>query len=118
MPTASALADGLSQVAREALAAAPRADAPDGPLEGAVEWVRAQVAGRPTVETPGDSVGAILSRVEARLEEGDPAAALAEAESLPEPSRAAIAPWLEELAARAAAAQAFDEWRASIAAAG
>ncbi|HUF57583.1 MAG TPA: hypothetical protein VMM55_13600, partial [Thermohalobaculum sp.] len=118
VPSAAALADGLSRVAREALAAAPRQDAADGPLEGVGDWFRAQVAGRPTVETAGDSVGAILSRVEARLEEGEPAAALAEAESLPEPSRAAIAPWLDELAARAAAGQALDEWRAGLGAAG
>ena len=52
----------------------------------------------PSSEREGDSLEARLSRIEARIGEGDLEAALAEAEALPEAPAAAMAGWIDALA--------------------
>jgi hypothetical protein len=94
------------QAARAAIEADIEARAGDGILAQASARVRSVVAGRPASEQPGESVDAVLSRVEARLREGDAGAALAEAEALPNPARAALGDWLADLRTRVAAAEA------------
>ncbi len=106
------------QAARAALEADIEARTGDGLLAQASARVRSVVAGRPSSAQPGDSVDAILSRVEARLRAGDPSAALAEAEALPGPAQSALAPWLDELRARVAARDAAADWLGDAAAAG
>ena len=108
--TAGELLREFGGAARDALEADIEARTGGGVLGQASARVRSVLAGRPAGEQPGDTVGAILSRIEARLREGDAAAALAEAESLPEPSQAALGDWLGRLSARVAAAEAADRW--------
>ena len=62
----------------------------------------------------GDSVDAILSRVEARLREDQAGAALLEAQSLPDSARAEMAGWIALLAERAGAQDALKEVRDSV----
>jgi hypothetical protein len=108
----------FGQAARAALEADIEARAGDGLLAQASARVRSVVAGRPASEQPGETVDAILSRIEARLQEGDPAAALAEAETLPEPAQAALGPWLDDLRTRVAAAEAAGSWLGAAGSAG
>lgn len=118
LPSSATLAEGVSEVARKALAA-ERAEPTGGGVTGRLGgWLRSQVSARPTSETPGESTGAVLSRAEARLAEGEPGAALDEVETLPEGVRAALGEWYESLQARAAAERALAEWRVSLAADG
>jgi hypothetical protein len=100
----------FGQPARAAIEAHIEARAGDGLLAQAGARVRSVIAGRPASEQSGDTVEAILSRVEGRLREGDAAAALSEAEALPEPARAALGSWLDELRTRVAALEASKGW--------
>jgi hypothetical protein len=84
----------------------------------ALGWLRSQVAGRPTTEQPGDSVGAITSRIAARVGEGNLTAALAGVETLPAHAQAGLGGWLDQLRARVAADRALADWRAQIGAGG
>lgn len=90
----------------------------EGVLGDAETWLRSRFTGRPVTEQEGDDVGAILSRVEARLKEDDLAAALAEAETLPEDAQAALGDWLERLRARVAAERALSDYLETIGASG
>jgi hypothetical protein len=76
------------------------------------------VAGRPVAEIEGDSVGAVTSRIAARIGEGKLAEALTQAEALPEHARAGLGGWLDRLRARVAADAALAGWRARIGASG
>lgn len=116
--SASELEATFGRHAQAAISASIRAQSGQGTVGEALGWLRAQVAGRPVVEQQGDSVPAITSRIAARLEEGRPKAALAEAESLPAPAKEALDGWLERLRASVAAEQALADWREQIAAKG
>ena len=115
--TATELEATYSRFANAAVAADVRAQGGDGAL-GAIGWLRSQVAGRPIEEQEGDSVGAITSRIGARVSEGDLSAALAEAETLPEHAQAGLGRWLERLRARVSAEASLEAWRAEIGAGG
>jgi hypothetical protein len=108
--TQAELLRSYGQAARNAMEADLEARAGDGLLAQASARVRSVVAGRPASEEPGDTVDAILSRVEARLREGDLKAALAEAEALPEQPQAAMSDWLADLRTRVAATEAATGW--------
>jgi hypothetical protein len=108
--TTAELLRRFGQPARAAQQAAIEARAGEGLLAQAEARLMSVVAGRPASEQPGESVDAVLSRIEARLREEDPAAALAEAEALAEPAKAALGSWLGELRARVAAMQASADW--------
>ena len=110
--TSAELLRGFNRPARDALEAAIEARSGGGVLGQASARVRAVISGRPANEAEGDTVEAILSRIEARLRETDPAAALAEAGKLPEPAQVALGDWLDRLRARVAAAEAADRWLA------
>ncbi len=107
---AGALSRSFAVPAQEAIAADIKTRAGDGIASQAGAWLQGQVAGRPSAEQAGESVPAIVSRIDARLGEGDLSAALAEAETLPEESKAALAEWLDKLRSRVAADQAFGEF--------
>lgn len=110
VPTTTELARGLSRVARSAIEADIEARTGGGILGQASARFQSVLAGRPAGELPGETVEAILSRIEARLREGDARAALAEADALPDPVQEALGEWLARLRARVAAADAAEEW--------
>lgn len=112
--TSAELLRDFNRPARDALEAAIEARSGGGILGQAGARVRAVISGRPANEAEGDTVEAILSRIEARLRESDPAAALAEAEKLPQPAQDALGDWLDRLGARVAAAEAADSWLAPV----
>ncbi|MEM1385315.1 MAG: mitofilin family membrane protein [Pseudomonadota bacterium] len=114
-PTMEALAGGFSPVAQAALTADVTATEEDGSTFGRVTgFLRSQVVFRPTGEVAGDDVPAVLSRVAARLDEGAAAAALVEAESLPDHAKSAMGDWLTGLRGRVAADQALDGYLDAI----
>lgn len=65
----------------------------------------------------GTSAAAIAARIQARLEQNDLAAAAAEAEQLQGGAAETIAPWLEDMRARAAADKSLSELTAQVVAA-
>lgn len=107
----SVLSEELGPVARQAVAAEIRAEGGEDPVSRAMTFVRANVLSRPVDETEGDDIGAVLSRVDARLAEGDAQAALSELETLPEETRKGLGAWYDRLAERAAAERALADWR-------
>ena len=100
--------------AQAAISADVQASAGDAQSLRALGWLRAQIAGRPTIEQEGDGVGAITSRISARVAEGKLAEALTEAETLPDHSQAGLGPWLYQLRARVDADAALVDWRTQI----
>ncbi len=118
LTTAAALEVSFGRHAQAAVAADVQASAGEGTGLQALGWLRAQVAGRPVAEIEGDSVGAVISRIAARVEEGKLTEALAEAEALPEHAQAGLGRWLDQLHARVAADAALADWRTQIGAGG
>jgi hypothetical protein len=84
---------GIAEGIRQAEAPAP-SDA--GPLERLMHSARNIVEVRPAGPQPGESAGAVASRIEAALAAGDLARALEEWQDLPEDARAASQDWAEE----------------------
>jgi hypothetical protein len=118
LATAAVLEASFARHAQAAVAAEVQVSTGEGTGLQALGWLRAQVAGRPTSEQEGDSVGAITSRIAARVGEGNLAEALAEAETLPEHSQAGLGGWLDQLRARVAAETALTDWGDQIGASG
>ncbi|MGR3717505.1 MAG: hypothetical protein ACU0B1_12250 [Thermohalobaculum sp.] len=118
LTTAAALEVSFGRHAQAAVAADVQASAGEGTGLQALGWLRAQVTGRPVAEIEGDSVGAVISRIAARVEEGKLTEALAEAETLPEHAQAGLGRWLDQLHARIAADAALADWRTQIGAGG
>ena len=108
--TTAALLARFGQASRAALEADIGSRAGDGLLSQARARVSSVVAGRPSGEQQGEGVDAILSRVEARLREGEPLSALFEAEDLPEPAKGALGAWLDDLKTRVFALRAAEDW--------
>lgn len=115
LPTPSRLAESLSPAANRVLAEERRAGTADGVAGRVTGWFRSQVAGRPTVATEGGGAGAVLSRAEAALRDGNAQQALSEVEALPDAQRQALGDWYEKLASLAAAERALADWRQNIA---
>jgi hypothetical protein len=105
--TQAELEEQFPDLAHTAIRADILAQAGDSAFSRAAAEVRARTAGRFVVETAGESVDAVLSRVEARLKEGALAAALNEAEALPDAARTPLSAWLTDLQTRADALAAF-----------
>lgn len=100
VPTVAALQNKFPQFARDALARARSAD-PDADAGSKFgNFLRNQLGARSVAPKDGDDPDAILSRVEAALRDGDLAGVLAEAETLPEVSQDAMAPWVGQVATR------------------
>ena len=121
LPSKVALAADFDDAARDGLRALAEARA----VDGAESWggrlvgrLSSLVVIERTEETPGSEPEAILSRAEARIDEGDVAAALAEIEALPEPAREGMAPWIARAEARAAAEAAMVTLQAQLLGAG
>lgn len=118
LSTPASLDASFGPRAQAAVSADVQARAGEGASSQVMGWLRAQVTGRPTFEQAGDDVGAITSRIAARLREGALAEALAEAETLPQPSQEALGPWLDRLRARVEAGAALSTWLTEIGANG
>lgn len=113
-PTAGSLMQGFPEAARKGYAADKEANAGDSFGEKLFASLSGKIGGRPATETEGDDVGAVLSRIEARLKEGRITAAAAEAEALPPASAEAMGAWLESLNKSAAATGGFEDWRTTL----
>ncbi|WP_340109803.1 hypothetical protein [Pikeienuella sp. HZG-20] len=113
-PTVAELARTFPQAARKAYAASVEAEAGDGFTERLIAGISGRIGGRPATETPGDDAGAVLSRIEARLNEGNLAAAADQAAALPPAAAAAMGAWLTNLEKSAAAERAYGEWRSAL----
>ncbi len=111
-PTPRALTASFPAAARSGYAAAVEAEAGEGFGESLIARLSGRIGGRPATETEGPGAGAVLSRIEARLQEGRLAAAAEEAAQLPEPAAAAMQGWLEALRNAVEAAAALETWRA------
>lgn len=97
VPTVASLTRSFPAAAQAAYAADLKANAGDGVFDSVFASVQGRVGGRPSVETSGDDTGAILSRMEARLSEGELAAVQGEAQDLSEAAQSAMSSWLSRL---------------------
>lgn len=93
VPTLSSLRDAFPAAARAALDAGIRDDMGDGWTERTLNFLRTQTGARSLVPSEGDGLDAVLSRAEAALAQNDLTAALAELDSLPAISQAALVDW-------------------------
>jgi hypothetical protein len=114
LPSRESLAESFPARAQMAVRADVRAGADESATGQLSAWFLGQVAGRPVEPQEGDTVPAILSRVETAVEAGDLETALAEAETLPDHAKDALGDWLADLRARAEAEAALDRWLAEI----
>lgn len=114
VPTLASLQDTFPEVARAALSSA-RAAGVDGAAEGGfTAFFRNQFDVRSVAPKEGDDADAVLSRVEAAVKAGRLSDALAEAEALPEVSRAEMTDWLGKATARVAASDAIETISGSL----
>ncbi|WP_428407443.1 hypothetical protein [Hyphococcus sp.] len=100
--TDAALRIGFDAAARKALAAAGQAQAGGG-LSGLMARAKNLVSVRPARPLDGDDPGAVLSRAEHALEQGEIGFALLQLEDLPLVAQEAMAEWMAEARARAEA---------------
>ena len=95
--------------AHEAIRISISAEAEEGGALASIgAFMRAQVATRSLTEQEGDSVDAILSRVEGALHREDLAGAIATAKTLPDPAQAAMQGWMDHAQQRLDALAAVD----------
>ena len=116
VPTLLDLQRSFPDAARQALAAALRADAGSTWNERVASFLRNQTGIRSLTPREGDDPDAILSRAEASLAGGDLGGALAGIASLPEPAQAAMSGWVAAATKREAAVEALAGLTASLAA--
>lgn len=100
--TDAELRTGFGAAARAALAAARREKAGGG-VAGLVARAQGLVSVRPAAPVDGDAPGAVLSRAEHALDEGEVAFALSQLKDLPIVAQDAMADWMAEARARAEA---------------
>ena len=100
-PTLGSLQSAFDAAARNAIAVAPAEPGPAG-------FLRAQIGLRSLSEREGDGVDAVLSRAQARLQEGDLSAAVEAASTLEGRPAEAMEDWLARARTRLAATQAAD----------
>jgi hypothetical protein len=91
VPTAAVLAERFSRVTPDLLRA-PSTD--DGVLSRLMSNATRLVEVRRVGEPGGTSAGAVVARIETKLARGDITGAIAEADILPDPAKAAAAEWL------------------------
>ena len=100
--TEAVLRSGFDVAARKALAASSLEEAGGGAL-GLMARVKNLISVRPSQPRDGDSPGAILSRAENALNQGEIGFALLQLEDLPLPAQDAMADWMTQARARAEA---------------
>jgi hypothetical protein len=115
VPTLTDLQRSFPAVARDALAAALRAQTPTGWGDRITAFLRTQTGARSLSPREGTDPDAIMSRAEARLADGDIAATLAELGTLPDPAKEVLAPWVADAEARQKAIAALSSLSAAAA---
>ena len=113
VPTIRALQESFPTAARAALSQSVTVAEDASTGERLTAFLKRRTNARSLTEQPGDSPDAVLSRAEARLGEGDLAAAVAELDGLPEAGKAALQDWLEQASTRISAVAALDELTAT-----
>lgn len=113
-PSWTTLRNRFSDRAHAALRADTKANAGEGVVGKFGAFLKTQVGTRSIERREGDSTDAILSRVEDDLVNRRLAAALSEANSLPEPAKAAMSQWIADLSALNAAQTALTDLNASL----
>ncbi|MEM7669868.1 MAG: hypothetical protein AAF317_12115, partial [Pseudomonadota bacterium] len=108
------LLSGFSDAARDAMAVSASGTADGSTSSLIAKWLESQVSVRPTSPTDGETTGAILSRIEAALEDRDLSTALAQAGTLPAAEAEAMAPWTNLLATRVGAEAALPDFIATV----
>ncbi|WP_375263597.1 COG4223 family protein [Palleronia sp.] len=114
VPTLNGLRQSFPEAAREALSDSIAATAGEGVADRFGAFIRAQTGARSLDEQAGDGPDAILSRAEARLNEGDLQAALDEIATLPEAGQEALSGWTARARERLAATQGLSELNSSV----
>jgi len=112
-PTIAALTASFEPAAEKCLAASIKARA-SGPMSRVMANLGAAISVRPATPQAGDTPAAILSRAEARLENGDLTAALTQLDALDGPAAEAFAPWLAAARRRANVDAAIDALGATL----
>lgn len=113
-PSWTTLRNGFSDEAHKALRADTTANASGGVMGKFSAFLKTQVGTRSLERKEGSSTDAILSRVEDDLANRRLSAALAEADSLPEAPKTAIADWIANLSALSAAQSALVDLNATL----
>lgn len=113
-PSLAHLTQSFPDAAQAAYAADLKSLAGDGIFDSVLANLQGRIGGRPSVETPGDDAGAVLSRIKARLSEGALDAAQGEAQSLSASAQAAMASWLGQLNQTVAARSGLADLRATL----
>lgn len=106
VPTLEALRAAFPAAARDALAASLRQTAGGSLWDRTFAFLRTQSGARSLSPRDGADPDAVLSRAEAALAAGDPAAAIAEIEALPADGQARMAEWVALAKRRIAATEA------------
>ena len=114
VPTLNELRESFDDPAREALTDSIGATAGNGLGDRLGAFLQAQTGARSLNEQEGDGADAILSRAQARLNEGDLQAALDEIETLPQAGQEALSDWTAQARERLAATQALSELNSSV----
>lgn len=113
LPTRTALAEQFPDVARAMLVAINVGSEDAGVLDRLMSSALSVVTVRPTGNVEGGTPVARIARMEARISEGDLAAALTEWEALPEPAKAVSQDYIAQLRGRAEADEITDAALAS-----
>lgn len=116
IPTITTLRNNFDAAARRAVSAAAQEKAGGG-VAGLMARAKNLVSVRPAEPRVGDSAGAILSRAEAALDDGDVAYAVREVENLSEAAQESMASWINDARARANAAATIKALEARLASA-
>ncbi len=100
IPTTADLLKTFPAAANAMLDAVNTPDENAGLLDRLTSSARGLVRIRPVGEVEGEGPDAVIARIEARLQDGEPGAALAEYETLPDAAKQAGAVWADRLRSR------------------
>lgn len=112
--TLAELRNAFPDAAHAAIRSSIQASAGEGFLARSGAFLRAQVASRSLKPQEGVGSDAVLSRMQARLDENDLDGALTEADSLPTEAAVAMADWLDAARQRAGAVDGLAALAASL----
>ncbi|SPJ23210.1 COG4223 family protein [Palleronia abyssalis] len=112
--TLGSLQEDFDAFARAALSESVAATAGGGVADRLGAFLRSQTNARSLNERQGGSADAVLSRAEARLNEGNLEAALTEIEALPEEGQDAMSEWLDRANARLDALSGYSDLSSSV----
>ncbi len=113
VPTMGVLREDFPDVARSALTAA-RSETPESEVVGITGFFQRQLNMRSVTPREGSDPDAVLSRMQAAVENGDLETALTEADGLPEAAKVVMADWVDAAQSRKAAQDAANELADSL----